>query len=112
MADVEELTTWLHSWYDGDERVARQALGEISPPVDAPVTPCEAHIAAWAPERVLVELALKRHILGLHQQSHLPGGVPAGNCASCRHESWPCLTVRLLALPYADRPGFRAEWRP
>ncbi|MER6982437.1 DUF6221 family protein, partial [Streptomyces carpinensis] len=25
--------------------------------------------------------------------------------------SWP-RTVRLLALPYADRPGCRVEWRP
>jgi hypothetical protein len=25
---------------------------------------------------------------------------------------WPCLTLRLLALPYADRPGYREEWRP
>jgi len=24
----------------------------------------------------------------------------------------PCTTLRLLALPYADRPGYRDEWRP
>ncbi|WP_229401930.1 DUF6221 family protein [Micromonospora okii] len=24
---------------------------------------------------------------------------------------FPCLTVRLIALPYADRPGYREEWR-
>lgn len=24
----------------------------------------------------------------------------------------PCPTLRLLALPYADRPGYREEWRP
>ncbi|WP_066586278.1 DUF6221 family protein [Cellulomonas timonensis] len=23
-----------------------------------------------------------------------------------------CPTLRLLAIPYADRPGFREEWRP
>lgn len=23
-----------------------------------------------------------------------------------------CLTLRLLAPPYADRPGYREEWRP
>lgn len=27
------------------------------------------------------------------------------------HE-WPCLTVRLLALPYAAHPDYRSEWRP
>jgi hypothetical protein len=25
---------------------------------------------------------------------------------------YPCPTVRLLAQPYADRPGYRDEWRP
>jgi hypothetical protein len=25
---------------------------------------------------------------------------------------WPCLTVRLLALPSAGRPGYRDQWRP
>jgi hypothetical protein len=30
-----------------------------------------------------------------------------------RHDlSAPCPTLRLLALPYADRPGYRDEWRP
>ncbi|MFJ1539320.1 DUF6221 family protein [Micromonospora chalcea] len=24
----------------------------------------------------------------------------------------PCTTLRLLVLPYADRPGYRAEWAP
>jgi hypothetical protein len=24
----------------------------------------------------------------------------------------PCRTVRLLALPHADRPGYRSEWAP
>lgn len=25
---------------------------------------------------------------------------------------WPCETLKLLALPCADRPGYRDEWRP
>lgn len=25
---------------------------------------------------------------------------------------WPCRTLRFLALPYADRPGYREEWKP
>jgi hypothetical protein len=25
---------------------------------------------------------------------------------------WPCMTLRLIALPYTDRPGYREEWRP
>lgn len=39
-------------------------------------------------------------------------------CRSCEPDhqfpelSWPCPTLRLLALPYEGRPGYRAEWRP
>jgi hypothetical protein len=30
-----------------------------------------------------------------------------------RHgKDFPCPTLRLLALPYGDRPGYRDEWRP
>jgi hypothetical protein len=25
---------------------------------------------------------------------------------------YPCLTLRLLALPYADHADYRQEWRP
>jgi hypothetical protein len=28
------------------------------------------------------------------------------------NHGFPCLTVKLLALPYSDRPGYREEWRP
>jgi hypothetical protein len=26
-------------------------------------------------------------------------------------DPYPCATLRLLALPYADRPGYRKEWK-
>jgi hypothetical protein len=28
------------------------------------------------------------------------------------HWSYPCDTLKLLALPYADHPDYRDEWRP
>jgi len=27
-------------------------------------------------------------------------------------EVFPCETVRLLALPYSQHPGYREDWRP
>jgi hypothetical protein len=27
-------------------------------------------------------------------------------------QGWPCQTLRLLALPYADHPDYRPEWKP
>ncbi len=70
------------------------------------------HIARWDPSRVLAEVAAKRAILGLH-------GCPEPLlevCDLCTSE-WnvvhmPCQTVRWLAVPYADRPGYDEAWRP
>jgi hypothetical protein len=73
-----------------------------------------AHITEWDPARVLREIDAKRQIA----EQHRPVGY--GNvCLSYCHtrtpsepQTWPCLTLRLLALPYAGRPGYREEWRP
>ncbi|HET6917295.1 MAG TPA: DUF6221 family protein [Acidimicrobiales bacterium] len=29
-----------------------------------------------------------------------------------RRDSWPCTTLRALALPYADHPDYQEAWRP
>ncbi|MGW3135928.1 DUF6221 family protein [Streptomyces sp. NPDC001139] len=78
-----------------------------------------AHIAEWDPARVLREIEAKRQLLDEHQD------VNDGWCGTCVDGRWgypthggsspqryPCRTLRLLALPYADRPGYRDEWRP
>ncbi|MDX2766418.1 DUF6221 family protein [Streptomyces europaeiscabiei] len=72
------------------------------------------HVAAHDPARVLREIDAKREIVEQH--------VPVGDgtvCLSYCHtrtpgeaQTWPCLTLRLLALPYADRPGYQDEWKP
>lgn len=79
------------------------------------------HIARWDPARVLAELDAKRRILDEHErtecQGHAEPWVEHG--AACRYRCWvcggdryPCATLRLLAVPYADQPGYRDEWRP
>jgi hypothetical protein len=37
-----------------------------------------------------------------------------GTCGSVDDSpvEWPCDTVLALALPYADHPDYREEWRP
>jgi hypothetical protein len=33
-------------------------------------------------------------------------------CAACpKEETRPCMALRVLALPYAEHPGYRPEWR-
>ncbi|MVO84166.1 hypothetical protein GPA10_05115 [Streptomyces sp. p1417] len=67
------------------------------------------HIATWGPARVLREIDAKRRILAEH-------ALNGWACTTCDNgeveQVFPCPTLRLLALPYADRPGYREEWRP
>ena len=73
----------------------------------------------WTQERVLREIDAKRQLLDEHHDMN------DGDCATCVDGQWgypthggstpqrfPCRTLRLLALPYADRSGYREEWRP
>lgn len=71
----------------------------------------ESHLAAWCPARVLAEVAAKRTIVEMH------GSFVGRVCDRCSSDwatttTMPCLTVRVLASVYADRPGFLEEWRP
>jgi hypothetical protein len=65
------------------------------------------HIARWDPARVLAEVDAKRRILDEHAPDR------QGYCPTCNDNTVeaPCHTVRLLALPMADRPGYLEEWR-
>jgi hypothetical protein len=65
-------------------------------------------IAAHDPARVLREIDAKRKIIAEHDVYSRP----LGERMDCQSYDFPCTTLRLLALPYADRPGYREEWRP
>jgi hypothetical protein len=72
------------------------------------------HIARWNPKRVIDQLDANLRIVELAQSAAEERG---GNV-------WPprvhmtgmadglLLALQALALPYADRPGYREEWRP
>lgn len=78
------------------------------------------HAARWSPTRVLREVEAKRQILGIHRLAgyDFEGRDVGPGCYECGHSAeysdrggW-CETVRLLALPYADHPDYREEWKP
>ncbi|MEU5624259.1 DUF6221 family protein [Streptomyces tendae] len=111
---MDDLVRWLRAQLDEDERVARGAIDNS--PWRAAVrsgldvvegdgwTVCNAseadtaHIAEWDPARVLREIDAKRRIIAtLHEE----GG-----------DRMFADIFSLLALPYADRPGYREHWRP
>ena len=133
-----DLVEWLRAQLDEDERIARAASGEewgaISPTQPyavfdvaaykanttlrtvgaiAGVEHAEdrAHIAEHDPARVLREIDAKRRLLAVHRPYVAE---PDQACLGCAGgiEFERCPVVRLLALPYADRPGYREDWRP
>ena len=128
---MDDLVRWLGEQLAKDERVAQACPGggrgwdadgiafyarDLNPEA-------QAHIVEHDPARVLREIDAKRRIIAEHP-------VDGWRCATCadpedfdedvdgdrewsRHgKYYPCPTLRLLALPYADRPGYREDWRP
>lgn len=85
-----------------------------------------AHMARHDPARVLAECAAKRRIIALHEREDRGdgwGSPPYWCCTECggrtvhpnlgwipTSTAWPCRTLRLLTLPYADHPDYREEW--
>ena len=69
----------------------------------------------WTQERVLREIDAKRKLLDLHEPGEMEY-VDGDVCMACDVRGgepfYPCKTLRLLALPYADRPGYEESWRP
>lgn len=77
------------------------------------------HIARYGPTRVLAECEAKRRIADMHTSDATWDG--GEECAQCSFheayegfndvsETFPCTTLRLLALPYADHPSFDPAW--
>ena len=97
MFNPDDLVTWLRAQLDADEHTARGWLNDL-----ALYGPFE-----WDPSEVLAEVASKRRILDHVEAAHRMAkiGPSAGDGA------W-FLVTRLLAERYADRAGYREEWRP
>lgn len=132
---MDELVRWLTACLDEDERTARVTVWdgsgnkldwELSASATIDVGGDEFyvgdrtianHMMVWDPARVLREIDAKRRIIELH-------AYPSGHGCSTTDETGynlnydevspedACTTLRLLALPYADRPGYREEWAP
>jgi hypothetical protein len=63
----------------------------------SPESDLAAHIARHDPARVLAECEAKRRIVEMH---------------AYQEEHFTPDELRALALPYADHPDYREEWRP
>jgi hypothetical protein len=111
-----------------DKRVATDAAGadskgEWGPDLvsDGPGGPrSTAHVVRHDPARVLAECSAKRRIVLACRDArpetafvgtHPPGMAGFPVTAHDQHQL-AALTLALLALPYADHPHYRPEWRP
>lgn len=65
------------------------------------------HAANWDPKRVLAECDAKRRIIAACSAVLAVRDWEYDDAPSLAEE-----TLKLLALPYAGRPGYRAEWKP
>lgn len=106
-----DLIAWLRAVLDEDERVAhtmaepmdelaRNGIESVSYPA---VLDFLDHFTAG---RMLVEVESKRGLL-VHIHNEL-----VDDLTTWERGSVPGEMLRLLAAPYADRPGYRDEWRP
>lgn len=111
---MDDLVTWLRAQLDDDEQMLRALDSTALNGIDS--------TAGWGArayiERGLAEVDAKRRILddvvdeasGLDAQ--VDGEFRVGRRDTKAEPYLGDVLVRLLAAPYADRPGYREEWRP
>lgn len=122
---MSDLTEFLLARIVEDETVAREIAAEMVRVADqyrpgmAP-DPDDMGIHAFedgrntpavivGPARVMAECEAKRRIVAEHPQFV---DADFSYCETCERSTSPCSTLRILALPYADHPDYRPEWRP
>lgn len=120
---TDDLVAFLKAILDEDEQAARDC-----PPTDGWWATAGAESAPGAgmaqlfveqfdPARVLAEVQAKRRIIDLHKpREYSRPYLQLPNCICCSYcawqPEWPCVTMRLLALPYAGHDSYRPEWAP
>ncbi|MFF7190593.1 DUF6221 family protein [Streptomyces sp. NPDC008222] len=136
---MDELVRWLGEQLDTDERIARAATqgpwsvdsetyaesinaGDGTQVVaggrwggEASVfesTEDALHIVRHDPSRVLRDIEAKRQLVKRYERAMENRRAHPDDLASVGALLALHGAVKLLALPYADRPGYREEWRP
>lgn len=119
-ATTTDLASWLLHALAADERALRSWDGSCFH-IEACDDGWEAFSDRYPADRMLAECDAKRRIIELHGPIDR---YDTDSCRECSDSGWagcvdghsrvalPCPTLRLLALPYSDRPGYRPEWRP
>jgi hypothetical protein len=131
----DDPVAFLKARYDEDEELARQALETGTAPMWDPASnvflmpglrnrrrlaaqgvegaldgAVEAHIARHDPARVLREIEAKQELLSRYEA--MESGVLVLIGVESILSEYRRVILPQLALPYADRPDYRDEWRP
>lgn len=117
-----DLVEFLRQRLDEDERAARCM---DSAPSEVERNGIESTAGLWVLDyldhfdaaRVLRDVEARRRIVAMHHYDNDGYGPCCYVCADTdqtgsREGDWPCDTLKLLALPYADAPGYDEAWRP
>ncbi|MFE9432835.1 DUF6221 family protein [Streptomyces sp. NPDC006640] len=105
---TDDLMQWLGQQLDEDGRANASPYSEAAwhaldcdqlPDGDRVTYPCTCGV----PARALREVEAKRILVAEHDKEW---------CPHCMDDPNGCPTRRAWVLPYADRPGYREEWRP
>lgn len=126
---MDDLVPWLHAQLDEDERIARAAAGEYGATwavdermesvhsdtgadvIDEPNSPA-FFIAANDPAGVQRDIDAKREVLAWYERAWENRSAHPDDLASASAVLALLGAVERLALGYADRPGYREDWRP
>ena len=134
---MDDLVQWLRARLDEDEWIAREAGGKYESGgrrwederfgSDGTVgdergsvvvyrtgvgRQHSVHIARHDPARVLREIDAKRQLVERYERAVENRRAHPEYLSSAGAHVALQAAVKLLALPYADRPGYREEWRP
>lgn len=116
-----DLVTWLRAKLDEDERLAHAVSEHLAyggprgfglGPGELP-EPIRQFIWNGTPARVLAEVEAKRRRLDVLERLALnPHNDDDFGLGLYGPDGFGADLLRVEALPYADRPGYREEWRP
>ena len=114
---VAQTATQSQKWWDwtGSEHHKMASVrAHEDPYIALNITNGDAvHIARYDPRRILADSEAKRRIVEHHREPMVwigPG--PDDFLPGDYHTPSDHHTLRLLALPYADHPDYREEWKP
>lgn len=111
---MSELVTFLRARLDEDEEHNQPVtVDQLGPMVDAAVKP--TILLNQARQKIRLDIATKRQLVEEHEplaeyaEEITFCGACGGNPTTAG--SYPCYTMRLLALPYSRHADYREEWR-